>query len=272
MSESNKPQLHMSRVNRILKCGQQDYYISVEGLRMPPDIRLVVGTNTHKTVEANLKNKIETGELLPVEQVKDMAADLMTQSWDTEEIRMNDGEDMSVQVAKSLSKDKAIALSELHALLVAPMLLPKTVERKWVIRMPNYPMDLAGQMDIEETTGAIRDTKTAAKSPTEDAALIDDKLDMYGLAKKVIDGVETPRLYLDYLIHYITPKKQETVTKTLTLETTPTPERTRRTLAKVERVMEIIEKGVYTPAPPDHWICSKRFCGFHSICPFWSGK
>ena len=266
-----KPQLHMSRVNRILKCGQQDWYISVEGLRMPPGISLIVGTNTHKTVEANLNNKIQTGDLLPTEQISDMARDLTVKAWDEQEIDTKTEED-PIEVVKAKSVDKTIGLSLLHAINVAPGIFPATVERKWVVELPGYPFDLCGAMDIEEDNGCIRDTKTASKAPSEDAALIDDKLDMYGLAKKVIDGVQPPMLYLDYLIRYITPKKQEIVEKTITLSTVPTPERNRRTMAKVERVMQIIEKGAYTPAPPDHWICSRKFCGFTSICPFWSGK
>jgi hypothetical protein len=269
---ADKPQLHMSRVNRILKCGQQDYYISVEGLRMAPGVSLIVGTNTHKTVEANLNNKIATGELLPVEQITDMARDLTEKAWDEQEIRNEDEANVPTKTLKDPAKDKTVRLSELHATVLAPSFEPKTVERKWVLELPNYPFDLAGAMDLEEISGVIRDTKTAAKSPNEDAALIDDKLDMYGLAKKVIDGEDAPKLVLDYLIDYITPKKGEIVTKTVSLETIPTAERSRRTMAKIERVMQVIEKGVYTPAPPDHWICSRKFCGFWKICPFWSGK
>ena len=268
-----RPQLHMSRINRIWRCGIQDEFIE-SGKRMAPGISLIVGTETHKTVEANLNNKINTGELLPVEQIQDLASDGIKRAWDEQEIYIDPGADKSVSDLKDDSIDMTVTLSALHALNLAPIINPKAVERKWVIILPEelFAFDLAGTMDIEEIDGTIRDTKTTGKNSVDkDAALVDDKLDMYGLAKQIIDNEHPPILHLDFLQRYTTPAGNK-ISKIVTRSTIPTPERNRRTLARVEKAQQVIKSGIYTPAPPDHWACSKKFCGFWSICKYWSGK
>jgi hypothetical protein len=53
---------------------------------------VIVGTGTHRGIEVNLNNKIETGELLPVEDVQDAARDGLYAAWESQEIMLMPGE------------------------------------------------------------------------------------------------------------------------------------------------------------------------------------
>ena len=121
-------------------------------------------------------------------------------------------------------------------------------------------MDLVGRIDIEEAE-TIRDTKTSAKSPQEDEAHMSDQLTIYALGKKVETGVMPKKLYMDYLIKTKVPK-------TLTLETERTDADFDRIFRLIERGIEVIDKGTFTPNPSGWW-CSDRWCGFWAdTCPF----
>lgn len=259
-----KKQLHVSQLRMLEECGQRYYYRYIENIIMPPGIALNIGTATHKSIEKNLKSKIETGELLPIEQVKDIARD-EAHGLAAGELYLTDEEAENPQAAVGEMVDMSITLASLHALELAPILQPKAVERKWVINLENFPFDLAGTIDIEETTGSIRDTKTAGKTPSQTDADCSEQLTMYSLAKIVCDGQPPTALYLDGLVKLKTPKVTTLVTQRSDAQRTAL-------MRRIERAAEIIDKQVFMPTNSDDWRCSKKFCGYHRICPFYSGK
>jgi len=268
---SAKPQIHISAIIMMEKCGERfrrrygaDFGWNDRNEIIPPGIALITGIATHKSIEQNLGNKIQTGELLPLEQIKDIARDSMTGLWQ-QEVRLLDEEAQNLKQAKGESIDMVVSLSELHATELAPKLRPKSVERKWVIELNGYPYDLAGKIDIEETDHTIRDTKTSKKSPAQGEADSSEQLTMYYTAKKICDKVIPPKLYLDNLV-------KTSKLKVITLETQRTDQDVTMLLRRIERAIQVIEKGAFTPARADWWGCSARFCGFHNSCPFWSGK
>jgi len=268
---SDKPQLHQSMIGMIYRCPEQ--FRRRYGARfgwndreeiIPPGVNLIVGSATHKSVEKNLSSKIETGELLPIEQIRDIAHDEAAGAWQ-QEVRLVDEEMVNPEQTKGDCIDMAVTLSALHALVLAPIIPVKSVERKWVVTLNDFPFDLGGTWDIEETTGAIRDTKTSAKSPSADAADTSEQLTMYSLAKRVCDKEEAPALYLDYLVKTKTPK-------VVIQQTTRSEFQQMVMLRRIERAAEIIEKGAFMPANPSEWICSRKWCGYSNTCKFYSGK
>lgn len=267
MLSNTKPQLHVSMLDTLSRCGEQfrRRYGSLFGWNdkpeiIPPGSALITGIATHKAIEKNLLNKIQSGELLPVEAVKEAARDEVNGLW-SQEVRLSPEESGISGKVHGDVIDMAVALSSLHAEELAPGILPKAVERKWVINLSGYPFDLAGTMDIEETTGAIRDTKTAGKTPNQSAADNSNQLTMYALAKKVCDNEVPTALYMDNLIKLKKPK-------VVTLETSRDESDYEMLLRRIERAMEIIEKGAFQPANPTDWACSQSWCGYWDSCPF----
>jgi hypothetical protein len=88
---TGKPQLHVSMVEMLSKCGIQfqrryghlfDCWHKAEII--PPSIALATGISVHKTIDANLNHKMDSdnGDLLPRGQIKDMARDEFNGIWD----------------------------------------------------------------------------------------------------------------------------------------------------------------------------------------------
>lgn len=268
---NDKPQLHASMMDTLSRCGEQfrRRYGKLFGHNdreeiIPPSGVLITGIATHKTIEENLKHMIEEGRPLSTEYLADFAHDAASALWNGE-VRLDpdDGED--IKTARGDSIDTAVNLSVLHAEELAPKLSPKAVERKWVINLSGFPYDLAGTIDIEEHGGVIRDTKTAKRKPNQDAADDSQQLTMYSLAKKVCDGTEPTALYLDNLVKTKQPQL-------VVLKTQRTDADRAMLLRRIERATKIIEAGAFQPALPTDWICSEKWCGYWSTCPFASRK
>lgn len=262
-----KIQLHQSMIGMLYKCGEQfrRRYGARFGLNdreeiIPPDSAKIIGNSVHKTVESNLNAKIETGQLLTIEQVLDLARDVVEDYWQAE-VFLQEEEAMDPKKTKGDCIDTSIALSRLHAMRLAPKLSPKSTERKWVIELVNFPYDLAGSWDVEEIDGTIRDTKTSSKTPAQGFVDTSEQLTIYSLAKKICDGQEAPSLFMDYLIKTKEPKL-------IIFKTHRTDAQRQMTLRRIERVQEIIQKGAFTPANPGDWVCTPKWCGYYHTCPY----
>ena len=85
-----KPQLHISGINTFTRCGEQFRRRYICGEKIPPGIALIVGIATDKSVSANLKNKIDTDELLPIEAVQSFASDAVENQFNAGEILLDD--------------------------------------------------------------------------------------------------------------------------------------------------------------------------------------
>jgi len=269
-----KPQLHSSMLDMLSKCGVQfqrryGYRFGVwhkEEIIMP-SAALGVGMSVHYAVEADLREKIERGILLQVENVKDLARDKFTEIAYSG-LYLSESDANNIDEIIGAATDQAIALAELHHNECAPLITPVAVEEKFVLEMPGYPFDLAGKKDVREAD-AIGDTKTAKRSPASDAA---ESLQMgiYALAEKVLRGKYPAMVYQDHLVKNKTPKA-------VRVTATPDPRWINPVLKRIERFAEImtsVKEGrqAFTPAESGSWVCTSQYCGYHATCPFWSGR
>lgn len=256
-----KPQLHVSGLMMLAKCGEQFRRRYIEGEIIPPGVAMIVGTATHRSIRANLQAKIESGRLLGVEATKDIARDALRDEWD-KGVWLQDEERTRPKATQGEAIDKAVRLSGTHAQRLAPALKPTHVERKWTVELPGYPMDLVGEIDIQEAHLSVRDTKTSAKSPSADAADRSEQLTMYALAVKTIDHEAPEYVALDYLVDLKSGTKIKTVMSSRAVEDFEP------LLRRVENAARVIESGSFVPARPDDWWCNPKWCGFYSSCPF----
>jgi hypothetical protein len=257
-----KPQLHVSGLNLLARCGEAFRRRYVEGEIIPPGVAAVTGTAVDRAVTANLGAKIERGDLLPVEAVADTARDALVATWQ-QGVKLTDDEAAEgVARVKGAAVDKAVRLAETHAIATAPALEPTHVQRTFVVELGGYPYDLAGTIDVQEGARAIRDTKTSAKTPPVTIAETSDQLTAYALAVKAIDGTAPARVALDYLIDL------KGGPKAVTVESVRDPADFDGFLRRTETAIRVIEAGAFMPAERDHWMCNARFCGYHATCPF----
>ena len=132
--------------------------------------------------------------------------------------------------------------------------------------MDGFPFDISGTKDIREAD-SIRDTKTASKSPSTAETM---QMACYALNEKIERKAYPKKVCIDALVKTKVPKL-------VTKEAVPSDKMIQPFLRRMERVAEIIEsaKKHGTPLPAadsNHWICTKKFCGYATTCEFWSGR
>ena len=277
-----KPKLHWSQINMLCRCGIAYEMRYVKGIIKPPAVALIVGSATHKSIETNLRNKMEKKVLLPDEEVRQVAADDVNARWQEEGADLSGlDEDEAGKPEKEVrgeAVDMAVSLASLHGRELAPAIEPIHIERKWDVAIDGFPCDLQGTIDIQEhgsmasvedTEKAmpgpagtrIRDTKTSKASPPKDKASKDEQLTMYAMAAKVLDG-SIPELAMDFLVKTQTPKV--VVQRTIREQDDFGP-----LLARIAAASRCIESGIFVPCQPDAWQCDRRYCGYHdSLCPY----
>jgi hypothetical protein len=261
MDTLKRPQLHATGLN--MACGEAFRRRYIEGEIIPPGVAAVVGIATDKAVSRNLEHKRETKELLPLDELAEIARDGLEETWERGGgVRLDPEEaEAGIPKVKGQATDKTVRLSVLHAVSTAGEIEPTHIQRQWAVAIPGYPFDLVGTIDIQEGAAAVRDTKTTAKSPPADAAAKSLQLAAYSLAVKVLDGRAPEKVKLDYLVDNKKPLA-------VTLEATKGADDYNALLARIETLTLAIERGVFMPVSPDHWACSERFCGYARTCRY----
>lgn len=254
-----KPQLHVSALG--MKCMEAFRRRYIMGEKIPPGVRMIVGTGTHRGVDADMKHKIETGELLPLDAVTDATRDGLNAAWEREGVTLEPEElARGMKLIRGEAVDKAVRLVKLHHTETAPKIKPIHAERAWSLEIAGKPFDFVGQIDIQEE-GAVRDTKTSAKTPSTDCAEKSLQLKAYAMAVKALDGKIPEKVSLDYLIDNKT-------TKAATFDYAPDAEDFSLVLNRLDTVAYAMEKGVFVPVEPDHWCCDPKWCGYFDSCKY----
>lgn len=254
--------LHVTGMNMLSRCGAQfEMYLTL-GPR-PPRKAMVEGSGTHDGIEANLRHKIDTGELMAEDAVLDFTRDAIVSRIDREGLTLSPDE-ASVGMSSIVGsmKDTAVSLVKLHHHEAAPLIEPVNVERSWELDITGTPHKLAGRIDIETVTG-IRDTKTTKMAPSQDKADTSDQLTMYGMAKTVLDGgkVENLTFDIDYLHKLKTPLYKP-------FSTGRTEADVQALLMKITQAFRVIDSGMFMPTSRENWWCSPQWCGYYDVCPY----
>lgn len=260
-SEFTKPHLSISQLETLSKCGEQYRRRYLEGEIIPPGVASLVGKATDKSVSDNLAHKIIHDRLMSAEEVAASARDSVAYEWQ-QGVKLDEDEAAAgVEKTKGAAIDKAVRLSVLHARSKAPDLAPTHVQRKWTVELTGYPLDLVGVIDVQEGGRAVRDTKTAGKTPNDQIAHDSDQLTAYALAVRVIDGEAPQIVALDYLVDTKTPAVK-------TFDSTRDVDDFRALLHRIEVAIAALEKGVFVPARQTDWWCSPKWCGYHATCKY----
>jgi len=255
-----KPALHATDLRTLSMCPVRYEFRRVKGIIAPPGIAMVVGTGVHKSVEHNMRSKMETGALVGISTLSDITRDSINEAFKQGVMLPKEEAARGAKVLRGEAVDKGVTLSSLHREELAPVIKPVAVERTWRLGLEGYPMDLTGTIDLQEKD-AIRDTKTTGKTPPKDVADKSQQLTMYALGARYVDGKLPKKLHLDYLVHLKTPKA-----KTLTTERTEGD--LDLLLRRVESAIRLIEHGSFMPCDPENWWCSAKWCGYYDQCPY----
>ena len=254
-----------SQIGMLMRCQPQWYFRYVLGIIMPPGIAAGIGGATHKSVEKNLRHKMDTGDLLPVNDCMDIARDALIYRWDKNGVLVTaDEKSKGIKVVKGEAIDVAVKLSALHSEKVAPDIEPADVECKWELDIVDTDYTLLGYIDIRED-GGIRETKTigASGATNQRAADTSDQITTYVMAESVLKDVkpETVGVQLDYLRKLKSPRHVSVATKRTQADVDSM-------LLRIETAIKIMERGIFMPCARDSWLCSADRCGYFHICEY----
>lgn len=259
----SKPIIHQSQISTFDRCMMQYYYRYCADKKIPPGVAAIRGTSVHKTSEQDLTSKRDKGELLPSYAVTDLAHDAVIDAW-AEGVRLSD-EERKVGEKRLMSDtiDSSVALASAHHDKLAPVLEPVHIERPWKLKVNNFPVDLQGTIDLQESSGTLRDLKTKAASPPKTAADTSTQLTMYHMAASLLDQEPPSQLVLDHLVAL------KRGPKIVSLRTTRTEADWKPLLDRIAAMVKAIQAGIFIPTLPDNWVCCDKWCGYwKDICPF----
>lgn len=243
------PQEHISvsQINMYLRCPAQYMFRYEQGIILPPKTPLTKGKCVHKGIEHNYSQKMDTFEDVKLEEVQDVVStEFEVAKTETD----FEGED------PGKVKDETISLASLYHKEVAPTVQPLMIEEKVEVEMGDYK--LLGFIDVVDSDGFIRDTKTASKTPSPGEADKSIQLTAYSMAYRTVMGFEEKGVKLDYLVNTKTPK-------TVTLEAKRTEKDINRFLNIMNNVANAISNKIYYPNQTNY-MCSEKMCGYWNLC------
>lgn len=238
--------LSVSQINKYLTCPKSYYYKYVEGLPESKSSSLLVGSSFHSVIEQANKRKLEDGELINDEDIEKIYNKYWNEN--NEDIDWNEDEDPNEE------RERGITLAKAYLSDIGKDLDPIGIEARFDIEVAGVPF--MGYIDLIENNGAIRDLKTAKKSPSKDTADKSIQLAAYALAYRELTGNKESSTSLDYAVSLKTPK-------IVRLETEITDTRIDRLKDTVWEVANGIEKEVF-PRNEAGFGCS--YCSFKDIC------
>jgi hypothetical protein len=248
----------------LAKCPVQFEYVYMKGMRRPPGSALVTGRGVDSAANQNLGSKMLTGELLELDVVSDIARDTVAAEIEKDGMVLEPDEaDIGLKAAIGVAKDRAVRMARQHAIELAPVLDPLTIQRKYEVEIDceTGPIDFSGYSDVETKANVQRDLKSSRKSPPADAAENSMQLTAYATMKTITDGVPPASLSLDTIV---TLKKE---TKIIQQPTTRSRDQMAQYLDRTRRAAGLIRSGNFNPTDPSNWWCSQHWCGFWDLCP-----
>jgi len=202
-----KPHLSASQLAMWSKCPYSWARRYVDGEIIPPGIAALTGTGVHAGAETNFRQKIDTHEDLPANDIVDAAVAGFEARKNGDGFVLTDDE-ATIGATKVLgtATDQVAQLAKLHATAQAPDYQPTAVEHTTRIVLPNATHDLMAVTDLRDDRGRVVDFKTAAKKPAKEMAANSLQLTVYTAAYAVDNAGRLPRsLRLDFLTKTKTP-------------------------------------------------------------------
>jgi hypothetical protein len=141
IAAKQRRQIHVSGINMANDCGQRFLFRYILGVKSPPSAFLLVGKSTDESVTQDLDHKIETGDLLPREDVLAISAAKFEAEQENEPIELDQEEKKdgkSLDQVLGEAKDKAVCLSGLHHDEAAPHIQAVRTRRKFSVDMDAF--------------------------------------------------------------------------------------------------------------------------------------
>lgn len=255
---SDKPHLSASQLEMFAKCPESWRRRYLEKEIIPPKLAMLKGTAVHAGAEKNMRQKIETHQDLPANEIIDAAVESFESNIKHDGFQLGpDEKKKDVDGYRNL----VVEMATQHAAQQAPEYQPVAVEKKFRIELPDLNHDVVGVIDLVDTNGDVIDFKTAGRAMQQSDADSSTQLSLYAAAQGDVDEVNVK---LDILIE---PTARQPVRRQLVQA-----KRDRSDLPVIGRRISVISKtidaGLFPPAAVGSWWCSESWCGYWSTCGY----
>lgn len=298
--------MSVSALGDYLKCGERFRRRRIENEWRPFGLAAHIGTAAHEVGRLMHRRQIAAKEAAGVPNVSlkalegepdkaiavtevllanpmlaDEAADLAATEFDkaVDEKGWEPSEDDAANpdAARGAAKDAAIDHSKFYAAKVGTAINPVSVERMIEVtpRLSGEKQDaqitLRGIIDLIDgsTIGEeVVDRKTSYKAPRDGSQHGNLQMSFYAALRLAETKALPPQQRLEYTVR--SPKLGKM--SQATLITSRTKQDVKELLQRVQQTAKGITAGVFMPADPDQWWCSKKFCEFYGDCKYTVGR
>lgn len=257
-----KPHLSVTQMETVAKCGEIWRRSYEEKEKIPPGFAAVKGRAVHSAAEVNWKQKIQSHTDMPVKDIVDLSASLVTNEIHAGISLMPSETGIPLSVLKGRATDDVVKMARLHAMVQAPLYQPTKVEESIRVNLPNCTHDLLTVLDMADDKHRVVDLKTTGKAMKQDDADDSIQLTAYHLAYEAQTGVKPTDLLLEVMVNGATTVKRQR------LSTTRDMTDINVLGARFNATLTTIKSGVFAPAPIGSWYCSPKYCGYWTTCPF----
>jgi len=251
-----KSYLSVNQVRTYLRCPLQYYFSQVEGLKVPPKSALTFGSVTHRSIEVNYKQKIDSHEDLPIEHVQEV--------WSDEFDKLKDETAWEEGEKPGEVKDEGILAVGVYMEELAPKIQPILAEHTINVPLEGVEFEVKLIIDLADEDRMVHDLKTSSKSPSkkqqENGLAEDIQGATYWIGFEHVYGVPPSGFQKDYLVRTKVPK-------TVTVPVDPIQDwQKTRLMRQFGYVARCVRDGLFYPRDPDDWKCTPEWCGFYKIC------
>jgi hypothetical protein len=234
----------------------------VEKIEEPQNTNLVRGNAGHAAIEAALRHKQQTGDLLPLDE----ALEIFSMTWHDKEDSI---ELVGKQQQDERGKEAILEEVKLNTIAMVTALYnnvlqnidPVEVEADMLIEIEGLDVPLMAKIDCITKQGDVIDWKFKGKTPPENAIANDIQFTLYNLAYLTEYGVQPNQLVMGYAVDL---KKEKTA------DIRVAPHRDDDTLNRAVRRMQTFVKGVqndiFLPASENSFKCMPGQCAHWSYC------
>lgn len=250
--------LSPSAIKTYMRCPKQYEYAYMQGLKIPPNFKMVFGSSIHRGLEVNYANKFKKKKDLPLKDILGVFHDDLKVRTKEVEVKMDKSEfNTAVAEGQGILTD--------YQREIAPRVQPVyPPELELSASVPGAKRKLRGFVDLVADVGSIinrknviRDTKTTTRKYTQEQTDTDLQLTVYDYLLKAVHKVKASAVQFDVIVR----GKMETVFNTMTSKRTLDSHK--RLESTVQQVEKSIKAGVFYPTE-NHMVCS--WCGYKSKC------
>lgn len=251
--------IHQSMVNSWLACGERFRRRYIEGDIIPPGIAARRGAGFHKGAEVNHRQKIESGEDMPLVDIQDAARDEYVHLVRDQGVfipRANLGEKNALL---NEGLNQTVQAIEIYRNEIAPEIQPALVEQ-FAEADIGLSLPLAGIIDVSDANRRIIDLKLQ-KRKNQDWADHELQPSFYAILYKSLTGNDLSEFVYEQVIPNKTMLREPLTTK-----------RGENDFRRLKRYLAAfltdLKAGTFRPAEPGHYLCSENFCGYYRSCSY----